>query len=166
MFAFGVRPVDKGTAVLMWGGDRSRGYCFEIICADFLAEHIWTTVLLKYCAFDHSIRQFFKFPPGEQKMHFWPVNSESVMNRIRPKQPCLRHVNFTSSVVKECCQEWLKTPSRRHNVDRNRTAIGSVFRNVEITVPLPKSGSSTAAIRARLLKRIPLKADHDTFLGP
>jgi hypothetical protein len=57
MFAFGIRPVDKGTADLMLDGDRSRGYCLEIICANFLAEHIWRTELLKYCAFDPAVLQ-------------------------------------------------------------------------------------------------------------
>jgi hypothetical protein len=56
------------TAALMLGTDKSRGYCLEMICADFLAgAHLEggnPEILL------HSIRQFFKFLPGEQKHAF------------------------------------------------------------------------------------------------
>src|ERR1700752_1572427 len=52
------------TAGLMLGSDKSRGYCLEMICADFLAganlDHGNPEILLQ------SIRQFFKFLPGEQ----------------------------------------------------------------------------------------------------
>jgi len=47
------------TAALMLGTDKSRGYCLEMICADFLAganlENEDPTVLLQ------SISRFFKF---------------------------------------------------------------------------------------------------------
>ena len=56
------------TAALMLGTDRSRGYCLEMICADFLAgaslESGNPEILLQ------SIHQFFKFLPGEQKHAF------------------------------------------------------------------------------------------------
>jgi hypothetical protein len=56
------------TAALMLGNDKSRGYCLEMICADFLAgahlEDGNPEILLQ------SIRQFFKFLPGEQKHAF------------------------------------------------------------------------------------------------
>ena len=56
------------TAALMLGSDKSRGYCLEMICADFLAganlDSCNPEILL------HSIRQFFKFLPGEQKHAF------------------------------------------------------------------------------------------------
>jgi hypothetical protein len=56
------------TAALMLGSDRSRGYCLEMICADFLAganlDNGNPEILL------HSIRQFFKFLPGEQRQAF------------------------------------------------------------------------------------------------
>ena len=49
----------------MLGTDKSRGYCLEMICADFLAgvnlDNGNPEILL------HSIRQFFKFLPGEQR---------------------------------------------------------------------------------------------------
>jgi hypothetical protein len=56
------------TAGLMLGTDKSRGYCLEMICADFLAganlengdpEILWQSTL-----------RFFKFLPGEQKRTF------------------------------------------------------------------------------------------------
>ncbi len=56
------------TAAMMLGTDKSRGYCLEMICADFLAganlDNGNPELLL------HSIRQFFKFLPGEQRQAF------------------------------------------------------------------------------------------------
>jgi hypothetical protein len=56
------------TAALMLGSDKSRGYCLEMICADFLAganlDNGNPEILL------HSIRHFFKFLPGEQQHAF------------------------------------------------------------------------------------------------
>jgi len=56
------------TAALMLGSDRSRGYCLEMICADFLAgAHLDNgdpqTLLF-------SMMRFFKFLPGEQRQAF------------------------------------------------------------------------------------------------
>ena len=56
------------TAALMLGSDKSRGYCLEMICADFLAganfDHGGPEVLLR------SALQFFRFLPGEQQRAF------------------------------------------------------------------------------------------------
>src|SRR6266853_2459658 len=56
------------TAALMLGSDKSRGYCLEMICADFLAgAHLDNgnpEILL------NSISHYFKFLPGEQKVAF------------------------------------------------------------------------------------------------
>src|SRR6266849_60197 len=56
------------TAALMLGTDKSRGYCLEMICADFLAgaslENEDPTVLLQ------SMSRFFQFLPGEQRQAF------------------------------------------------------------------------------------------------
>jgi hypothetical protein len=56
------------TASLMLGSDRSRGYCLEMICADFLAganlENENPEVLLQ------SALRFFKFLPGDEKQAF------------------------------------------------------------------------------------------------
>jgi len=56
------------TAALMLGTDKSRGYCLEMICADFLAgAHLEggnPEILLQ------SVQQFFKFLPGEQQHAF------------------------------------------------------------------------------------------------
>ncbi len=37
------------TAALMLRSDRSRGYCLEMICADFLAGPTWTTEIRRCC---------------------------------------------------------------------------------------------------------------------
>ena len=56
------------TAALMLGTDKSRGYCLEMICADFLAganlENEDPTMLLQ------SISRVFKFLPGDQRQAF------------------------------------------------------------------------------------------------
>jgi len=56
------------TASLMLGTDKSRGYCLEMICADFLAGanlDNGNPELLLY-----SMRRFFKFLPTQQKEEF------------------------------------------------------------------------------------------------
>jgi hypothetical protein len=56
------------TAAMMLGSDKSRGYCLEMICADFLAganlDSGQPDVLL------HSLSHFYQFLPGEQKQAF------------------------------------------------------------------------------------------------
>jgi hypothetical protein len=56
------------TAALMLGTDKSRGYCLEMICADFLAganlENENPGVLLQ------SALRFFKFLPAEERQKF------------------------------------------------------------------------------------------------
>ena len=56
------------TAALMLGSDRSRGYCLEMICADFLAganlDEGDPEILLK------SVSRLYKFLPGEYKHQF------------------------------------------------------------------------------------------------
>ena len=56
------------TAALMLGTDKSRGYCLEMICADFLAgahlDNDDPEILL------NSISRYYKFLPGEQRQVF------------------------------------------------------------------------------------------------
>jgi len=56
------------TAALMLGTDKSRGYCLEMICADFLAgahlDNENPEVLLQ------SALRFFKFLPGQERQTF------------------------------------------------------------------------------------------------
>jgi len=56
------------TAALMLGSDKSRGYCLEMICADFLAgahqENGNPEILL------FSILRLFRFLPTAQKQEF------------------------------------------------------------------------------------------------
>jgi len=56
------------TAALMLGTDKSRGYCLEMICADFLAgatlESGDAKVLLR------TVLRLFEFLPGEDKQEF------------------------------------------------------------------------------------------------
>ena len=56
------------TAALMLETDKSRGYCLEMICADFLAgahmDNSDPEILL------NSISRYYKFLPGEQQQAF------------------------------------------------------------------------------------------------
>ena len=64
------------TAALMLGSDKSRGYCLEMICADFLAganvENENPEVLLQ------SALRFFKFLSGEERHTFLHQVTEKV----------------------------------------------------------------------------------------
>src|SRR6266566_3520791 len=64
------------TAALMLGSDRSRGYCLEMICADFLAganlDSADPDVLLR------ALSNFFKFLPGEQRQAFAQFVTEKI----------------------------------------------------------------------------------------
>ena len=74
------------TAALMLGTDKSRGYCLEMICADFLAGANLgdgcPDVLLQ------SVSRMFKFLPGQQKQTFlssWIRKSRH--DQSLPKRP-------------------------------------------------------------------------------
>jgi hypothetical protein len=62
------------TAGLMLGTDKSRGYCLEMICADFLAganlDAGNSDVLL------YSILRLFKFLPSEERKAFFDQATE------------------------------------------------------------------------------------------
>ena len=56
------------TAALMLGSDKSRGYCLEMICADFLAGTNLGDVNPEMLLF--SMTRFFRFLPGEHQQSF------------------------------------------------------------------------------------------------
>jgi hypothetical protein len=56
------------TAALMLGSDRSRGYCLEMICADFLAGANLDNQNPETLLF--SMTRFFKFLPRPQQQAF------------------------------------------------------------------------------------------------
>jgi hypothetical protein len=61
-------------AALMLGSDRSRGYCLEMICADFLAGANLDNGDPETLLF--SMTRFFRFLPGELKQEFLEGLSE------------------------------------------------------------------------------------------
>jgi hypothetical protein len=63
------------TAALMLGSDRSRGYCLEMICADFLAGANLDNGDPEMLLF--SMTRFFKFLPEEQRRAFLVDLSET-----------------------------------------------------------------------------------------
>ena len=62
------------TAALMLGSDRSRGYCLEMICADFLAGANLDNGDPETLVF--SMTRFFKFLPREKRQAFLEGLSE------------------------------------------------------------------------------------------
>ena len=56
------------TVALMLGTDKSRGYCLEMICADFLAGANLDNGDPETLLF--SMTRFFKFLPGDQRQVF------------------------------------------------------------------------------------------------
>ena len=64
------------TAALMLGSDRSRGYCLEMICADFLAGANLDNGAPETLLF--SMTRFFKFLPEAQRQAFLGELTEKV----------------------------------------------------------------------------------------
>ena len=62
------------TAAFMLGTDKSRGYCLEMICADFLAGANLDNGDPETLLF--SMTRFFRFLPEEQKQAFLESLSE------------------------------------------------------------------------------------------
>src|SRR5438105_12621530 len=79
------------TAALMLGSDRSRGYCLEMICADFLAgAHLQAgdpDVLLR------ALSSSLKFLPENQRQAFLQM----VNNRIQRRRSCRTRCRTASS---------------------------------------------------------------------
>jgi hypothetical protein len=65
------------TAALMLGSDRSRGYCLEMICADFLAGANLDNGDPETLLF--SMTKFFKFLPGQPRQAFLRGLSEKAL---------------------------------------------------------------------------------------
>ena len=63
-----LKEVAIETASLMLGSDRSRGYCLEMICADFLAGANLDNGDPEMLLF--SMTRFFKFLTEEQRQAF------------------------------------------------------------------------------------------------
>ena len=74
------------TAALMLGSDRSRGYCLEMICADFLAGANLDNGDPETLLF--SMTRFFKFLPGEQRQAFLEGLSEKAHELDWPEARC------------------------------------------------------------------------------
>jgi hypothetical protein len=92
------------TAALMLGSDKSRSYCLEMICADFLAganlDNGSPDILL------HSMARFFKFLPGEQKHAFLSqISQRASWIRSDANIPvCGFLQDLTSSSVEKSCK--------------------------------------------------------------
>jgi hypothetical protein len=72
------------TAARMLGSDKSRGYCLEMICSDFLAGanlDAQNPEALRY-----SMTRFFRFLPGEQQHIPRKSAWEGVVKHSRPRK--------------------------------------------------------------------------------
>jgi hypothetical protein len=68
----------------MLGTDKSRGYCLEMICADFLAgAHLESgnpEILL------NSISRYYRFLPGEQQQAFLASSCTATKPEMRSRR--------------------------------------------------------------------------------
>jgi hypothetical protein len=105
------------TAALMLGSDRSRGYCLEMICADFLAGANLDDGDPEMQLF--SMARFFKFLPHEQRQAFLEGLSEKAHESDGPKPPALA---AGPDIVRESAaagpaSRWLAVSIVRHDVE-------------------------------------------------
>ena len=117
----------------MLGTDKSRGYCLEMICADFLAganlDNGNPEILLS------SMTRFFKFLPGEQRQSV-PVlpGSESFVTGMPPKRPRIR---------------WI--PARINNsADRSWRGTGGSVKSVALDETCRSTTNNSGVSRARI----------------
>ena len=106
------------TAALMLGSDRSRGYCLEMICADFLAGANLDNGDPETLLF--SMTRFFRFLPGEQKAGIpRRPERESIMRSIRPKSAALAAGSgvVRGSTPAGAASRWLAVSIMRHDVE-------------------------------------------------
>ena len=86
------------TAALMLGSDKSRGYCLEMICADFLAganmDGSDPEVLLR------SISRYYKFlPASQQDVFLSEITGKASWPRPALRSPGSRFVNHVEEKV-------------------------------------------------------------------
>ena len=115
------------TAALMLGSDRSRGYCLEMICADFLAganlDHGDPEMLL------FSMKRFFKFLPEEQRRAFLWAWQEAFMSSIDAKSRGATEPTSTRVCVGRYCVETVAVSVVWNDVEPR----GSPPANFEVT---------------------------------
>ena len=73
------------TAALMLGGNKSRGYCLEMICADFLAGA--TLGEPNTDLFSVSVRRLLDFLPGPQRNELIQTFKETARTQLPPSAP-------------------------------------------------------------------------------
>ncbi len=76
------------TAALMLGTSKSRGYCFEMICADFLAGAHLEGGNPDSLLF--ALGRLYSLLTDPQKTEFVQANGESLMADLQPRGPRLR----------------------------------------------------------------------------
>ena len=101
------------TAALKLGSDRSRGYCLEMICADFLAGANLDNGDPEMLLF--SMTRFFKFLPQSSRRLSWRPEREGVMSSIG--QPALTAGSGAYKKLRNrSCVSRLAVSSVRHDI--------------------------------------------------
>ena len=113
------------TAALMLGSDRSRGYCLEMICADFLAGANLDNGDPEMLLF--SMTRFFKFLPEEQQQAFLDRSErESVMSADAPEHTPVRldPESYESAAAAGAASRWLAVSIVRRDVESGSASQG------------------------------------------
>jgi hypothetical protein len=85
------------TAALMLGSDRSRGYCLEMIFADFLAGANLDNGDPETLLF--SMKSFFKFLPGEQRQAFLGASARNLEKAFGVKMDTLMRMQASYDIA-------------------------------------------------------------------
>ena len=92
------------TAGLMLGADKSRGYCLEMICVDFLSGVSLETHNQE--AFLETLARLIGFVPKSQRKLFLDQMEAGFLTNRSRKRPCLRlHPKAYSSYIRAFLSE-------------------------------------------------------------
>jgi hypothetical protein len=125
------------TAALMLGSDKSRGYCLEMICADFLAgANLENENPRDPPAVGATVLQV---PPRRRAADISaPREREGIVNQLRPKQPRLR---LEPELYEQLRDAVLRRDGWRCQFCGTRSSLEVITRN---------SVASQATIRSRI----------------
>jgi len=104
------------TAALMLGTDKSRGYCLEMICADFLAEPTSKTAIRRSCCNRFYVSSS-SFPVNKER-HSW-TTSPRRRRELCPTQataPAAWSPAIRTAPQPGATPRWLEMPSLRRDV--------------------------------------------------
>ena len=125
------------TAAQMLGSDRSRGYCLEMTCAEFMAgaklDNGDPAMLL------FSMTRSFKFCPKSNGSHFWRRRLRRCheSDSTQSSHACGWILNRMSSFVKQCCKGM--AGDARHAAQRR--ALRFIVNNIAASPEMTQNGT-------------------------